>query len=92
MGIEFILDRNLTRAQKDLDGAIKVLSKKEDKNAVFLRRFWFACLKAVEKDVHKEVLKKRIAFVAKVQEKRRMLPPPPKPVTRMVMVEEGDIV
>ena len=91
MAIEFILDGNLKRAQEDLDKAIKILGKKEDKNSVFLRRFWFACLKAVEGDVQKEALRRKIDLVSKLRVSR-MLPAPPRPVTKMVVVEEGDVV
>lgn len=91
MGVEFILDENLKRAQDDLDKAINLLSKKEDKTSVFLRRFWFACLKAVEGEVQKEALKEKIDLVSKLRVSR-VLPAPPRPVTRMVVVEEGDIV
>ena len=92
MGVEFILDENLKRAQEDLDKAINILSKKEDKTSIFLRRFWFACLKAVELDVHKEALKEKIDLVSAKLRVSRILPTPPSPVTRMVVVEEGDVV
>ena len=92
MGVEFILDDKLKRSQEDLDKAISILGKKEDKTSIFLRRFWFACLKAVEVDVQKEALKEKIDLVSTRLKLNRILPAPPKPVTRMVVVEEGDVI
>ncbi|HLC37273.1 MAG TPA: hypothetical protein VJJ53_00665 [Candidatus Nanoarchaeia archaeon] len=91
MGVEFILDEKLKRSQEDLDKAISILSKKEDKTSIFLRRFWFACLKAVEAEIRKESLKEKIDLVSKLRV-NRMLPIPPRPVTKMVVVGEGDLV
>ena len=69
MGVEFILDEKLKRSQEDLDKAISILSKKEDKTSIFLRRFWFACLKAVEAEIRKESLKEKAAvIVGKIKE------------------------
>ncbi|MBS3145736.1 hypothetical protein J4414_02945 [Candidatus Woesearchaeota archaeon] len=90
MGIEFILDERLRQAREDLEEAKKILDKKEDKNAVFMRRLWFACIKASELDAHKEIFKEKIHVVQKEIAKPRLLPPPPKPVTKLVSVSENN--
>lgn len=92
MGVEFIFDERLKKAQGNLDEAIEILSRKENKDSAFLRRFWFACLKVAESYVSKEALMKKIEMVSRAEAKQRILPPPPKPVTKMVAVEEGSIV
>jgi len=91
MSIEFILDERLKQAEKDLEEAKRILSRKEDKNAVFMRRFWFACVKVSELSMHKEVFKEKIQVVQKEIAKPRLLPPPPKPVTRLVSVSENSV-
>lgn len=84
MAIEFIYDEKLDKAKKDLGRVIKTVDQPPlNKRGLFLRRFFFACVKATEIIDRKNMLEEHKQQFKKIP-LRKILPQPPRPHTQMI--------
>jgi len=84
MAVEFIYDENLHKAKKDLTKVVETINRTPlNKRGLFLRRFFFACVKAVENIDRGNMLQKHKEEFKKIPIKRT-LPHPPTPKEQMI--------
>lgn len=88
MAVEFIYDKQAEEAKELLNKIDKELGKGSfSRNGALLRSFYWACVDATDRKMKREALERSLSVMNKRVERVKVLPTPPRPVTRMVPVE-----